>query len=66
MMSYVLYDQANRPMETFAGPHRLARWTELPEGWSIEEFQGDISKGTVSLDTVKEYAADCELRGVQW
>ena len=53
MYTYVLYDDANRRIETFAGAGRLAQWPELPAGWGIEEFIGDVSRGTVSLDTVK-------------
>lgn len=58
---YVLYDHANRPQETFAGPFRLARWTDLPAGWCIEAFHGGVSKGMVSLPDVKLFAE--QLRG---
>lgn len=54
--SYVVYDEENRQMETFAGSHRLAKWKELPEGWSIEEFLGTVSKGMVSLEYVKAHS----------
>ena len=56
--SYVLYDDANRKMETFGGPCRLSRWKSLPSGWSIEEFIGTVSRGMVSLDYVKRHAAE--------
>lgn len=58
MTTYRLYDDANRPMETFAGPFRLARMNALPEGWSIERFLGTVSQGMVSLADVQQHAAD--------
>jgi hypothetical protein len=56
MTSYVLWSDTNNIMETFAGPCRLAKWAELPEGWGIEEFQGTVSKGIISLAEVKARA----------
>ena len=56
--SYVLYDEENRRIETYAGPHRLARFDELPVGWSIEEFLGDVSRGIVDLASVKHHASE--------
>lgn len=64
MTRYVLYDDKNRPMDSFFGPLRLAKWVDLPEGWGIEEFYGDVSRGVVSLEYVKRHAdemlANCD------
>lgn len=54
--SYVVYDDKNRRMETFAGPCRLARWNGIPKGWSIERFLGTISQGIVSFADVAAHA----------
>lgn len=61
MTCYVLFDEKNRPVHTFHGPLRLAKWDKLPEGWSIEELYGDVSRGTVSLEYVKRHAAEMRL-----
>jgi hypothetical protein len=58
MYNYILYDEMNRPMETFYGPLRLAQWRELSEGWGIERFQWGVSQGSVSLASVKEHAVE--------
>jgi len=55
-ISYVVYDDQNNRMETFAGPCRLANWHGLPEGWSIERFLGDTSQGMVSFADVQAHA----------
>lgn len=55
---YVLWDEANRQMETFHGPCRLAHWAELPDGWSIERFQWGVSQGVVTLASVKAHAEE--------
>lgn len=54
--SYVLWSDRNTILETYSGPCRLAKWAYLPDGWSIEEFQGTVSKGIISLDEVKAHA----------
>ncbi len=58
--TYVVYDQANRRMESFAGPRRLARWADFPDGWTIERFLGDVSQGSVSFDDVRKHAAELD------
>ena len=56
MITYVLWDDKNRRMESFAGPCRLASWRDIPPGWTIEEFIGDVSRGMVSHADVKAHA----------
>lgn len=56
MNTYGLYDERNRKVEHFAGPHRLAKWDTLPAGWGIEMFWGDVSLGMVSLEDVRSHA----------
>ena len=58
MTCYVVFDENNRHVETFAGPHRLAKWDALPAGWGIEEFFGDVSRGIVTLEYVRRHAAE--------
>lgn len=58
LTTYTLWDDKNNRLETFAGPCRLAKWASLPEGWTIEEFLGDTSRGSVSLEYVKRHAAE--------
>jgi hypothetical protein len=57
-IAYVLWDEANRRIETYAGPCRLAKWPCLPDGWTIERFLGDVSQGMVSLEDVKAHAKE--------
>ncbi len=64
--SYVLYDDQNRYMATFAGPCRIAKWLCFPEGWSVERFQGDVSQGMVSLEDVRAHAADLTAPATVW
>jgi hypothetical protein len=59
--TFVVYDEANRPLEYFAGPHRLAAWKDFPAGWSIEWFSGDVSRGCVQFWQVQRFAAGGDL-----
>lgn len=57
MTTYVLFNEQNRKLDTFAAPAcRLAGWDKLPDGWCIEEFDGTVSRGLISLDEVKRRA----------
>jgi hypothetical protein len=62
LTTYALYDDANRKMEHFAGPCRLASWMSIPTGWTIERFLGDVSQGMVSFDDVLAHSR--EVRGI--
>lgn len=53
---FTVYDDQNNRQATFTGPCRLAQWDSLPDGWTIEEFQGTVSRGVISLDEVKTMA----------
>jgi hypothetical protein len=56
--SYRVYDAQNRIVETFGGPCRLAKWNNLLPGWGIERFLGDVSQGSVTMDSVRAHAAE--------
>lgn len=63
--TYALWDDRNRFQGHYAGPGRLAKWTELPVGWTIERFLGTVSQGTVSLEDVKWHARMVEAGALE-
>jgi hypothetical protein len=65
MTSYILWDAENRQVETYAGPCRLAKMDGLPAGWGIERFHDTVSQGTVSLDDVRQHAAQVKPEPVR-
>lgn len=62
MTTYALWSDTNVKIEHFAGPCRLAKWKDIPEGWTVERFLGDTSQGIVTIDDVRQHASEIEVQ----